>query len=42
MSDATDQNSGFVQKIIWGALTFSQAVYLGVALFSESIRRTNC
>ena len=33
MSDATDQDTGFVQKIIWGALILSQAVYLGIALF---------
>ena len=36
MSDATGQNSGFVQKIIWGALTLSQAVYLGIALFAAN------
>ena len=36
MSDTPVQNPGFVQKIIWGALTFSQLVYLGIALFVAS------
>ena len=33
MSETTGQDTGFVQKIIWGAITFSLAVFLGVALF---------
>ena len=33
MSDTSGGNQGFIQKIIWGALTLSQAVYLGIALF---------
>ena len=33
MSETTDQDSGFVQKIIWGAITFSLVIFLGLALF---------
>ena len=33
MSETTDQDTGFVQKIIWGAITFSLAIFLGLALF---------
>ena len=33
MSDVAQQNSDLVPKIIWGALTFSLVVHLGLALF---------
>lgn len=36
MTDTTGENQGFIQKIIWGVLTLSQAVYLGVALFGAN------
>ena len=32
MSETTDQDTGFVQKIIWGAITSALAVLLGLAL----------
>ena len=31
MSETTDQDTGFVQKIIWGALTLSLAIFLGIS-----------
>ena len=36
MSDSTGQNPNLVPKIIWGALTFSQAIHLGLALFAAN------
>ena len=36
MSDSAQQSSDLVQKIIWGALTFSMFVHLRLALFLAS------
>ena len=36
MSENAEQSQEFIQKIIWGALTASQAIYLGLALFVAS------
>ena len=33
MSESQQGNPNLVPKIIWGALTFSQAIHLGIALF---------
>ena len=36
MSQNPEQGALFIQKVVWGALVFSQLVYLGVALFLAS------